>query len=341
MKGALLFTSFLIFFACHDDVYDQGDFFFLTNKNAQMPVNVRGNKGSGVFIVFLHGGPGGSALQKVGLPVFNTLEKEYATVFWDQRSSGSSQGNSPDNLLTLDQFVEDLDKLIDVLQYKYGHPKIFLLGHSWGGCLGTAYLLDSKRQSKISGWMEVDGAHDNPKGDSLSLQWVTDYARLQISQDTDVSFWQYALRWYAENPNFTSNQLEHYAFLERAHGYIHDPTIRRDPLTFPEFSADYLFASPTNIPAEFTNYNHVIKKFIISDIDLTPEMKKITLPSIIYWGKNDGVIPYPMASQALQALGTPDENKSIVTLPTSAHFSFYEEPGLFDETMRGFIEKYK
>lgn len=110
-----------------------------------MPVSVRGNKSSGIFIVFLHGGPGGTALQKIGLPAFDALEESYATVFWDQRGSGSSQGNSSDKLLTLGQFVEDLDKLIDLISYKYDHPKIFLMGHSWGGCLGTAYLLDPVR----------------------------------------------------------------------------------------------------------------------------------------------------------------------------------------------------
>lgn len=341
MKNLILPIWLCILLACQDDPYDDGDFFYLVHKDAQMPVSVRGNKSSGVFILFIHGGPGGTALQKIGLPAFNELEKSYATVFWDQRGSGSSQGNSSDKFLNLDQFVEDLNKLVDLIRYKYDHPKIFLMGHSWGGCLGTAYLIDRVRQTKIRGWIDVDGAHDNPKGDSLSLSWMSDYASDQIAQHNDADFWTYVLDWYSQNPNFTSDQLEHYTFLEKAHGYIHDPALNKDPEKFPEYSFNYLFRSPADVTAALTNYNHVIKKFIISDIDLTSEMKNITLPALIIWGKYDGVIPYPLAQHALNSLGTIELEKSIFTLPNSAHYGYYEEPELFVEGVRSFIEKYK
>ncbi len=338
---ALLLILVLILACCAEDTYREGDFFFLINREARMPVVVRGNKSSGVFILFVHGGPGGTALQKIDLPAFNDLEQSYATVFWDQRASGSSQGNSPDDLLTLPQFVEDLDKLVDLIKFKYGQPQIFLMGHSWGGCLGTAYLADAGRQSKIRGWIEVDGAHSNPKGDSLSGEWVRSYAQQQINANADAEFWSYVLHWYEKNPNFTSNQLEHYAFVEKAFGYIHDPSVRRTPASFPGYTMEYMFNSPADVTMALTNYNHVIKHFIISDIDLTPQMKNITLPSLIIWGQFDGVIPLPMASHALQALGTIAPQKSITVLPNSGHVGFYEEPELFASTVRQFVEQYK
>ncbi len=337
----LIFIGLYLLLSCKEDMYYQGDFFFLVNKQANMPVSVRGNKASGIFILFLHGGPGGTALQKIGLPAFNDLETSYATVFWDQRSSGSSQGNSPTSLLTLDQFVEDLDKLVDLIRYKYNNPRIFLMGHSWGGCLGTAYLANPQHQAKIKGWIEVDGAHNNPTGDQQSLDWMTMYAESAVTNHIDVDFWNYVLSWYARNPNFTSDQLEHYAFLERANGYIHDPSLKKDPVTFPEFSFDYMFNSPADVSMALTNYNHVIKNFIISNIDLTVQMQNITLPSLILWGKYDGVIPVAMASQALNALGTDPAKKSIVELPNSGHVGFYEEPDLFVSAVRGFIETNK
>ena len=337
----LVFIGLCLLLSCHEDMYYQGDFFFLVNKQASMPVSVRGNTSSGIFILFLHGGPGGTALQKMGLPAFNSLESSYATVFWDQRSSGSSQGNSPTSLLTLNQFIEDLDKLVDLIRYKYNNPRIFLMGHSWGGCLGTAYLTDASRQAKIKGWIEVDGAHNNPLADDQSLAWMTSYAQAAVAQNIDVDFWNYVLTWYERNPNFTSDQLEHYAFLERANGYIHDPTLKRDPATFPEFTFDYMFNSPADEAMALTNYNHVIKNFIISDIDLTSQMQNITLPSLILWGKFDGVIPFAMAAQGLNALGTNPSKKSIVELSNSGHVGYYEEPEVFVSAVQGFIELYK
>jgi proline iminopeptidase len=336
-------VSVILFFimSCGDSSTYSGDFFFLENNDAKMPVLVRGNKDSQIFILFIHGGPGGTALQKVGLPAFNDLENSYATVFWDQRASGSSQGNSAESLLTLSQFVEDLDKLVDLISAKYNSPKLFLMGHSWGGCLGTAYLTDPSRQKKIRGWIEVDGAHDNPQGDDLSLKWVTDYAHAQISKQNEVDFWNYVLDWYKKNPNFTSDQLEHYAFVEKAHGYVHDPSVKREPATFPGYSFNYVFNSPADVTMALTNYNNVIKHFIVSDIDLTTQMSNIKLPSLIMWGMNDGIIPFPMAGEALNSLGTISSQKSIVPLPNSGHVGFYEEPVLFAESVRAFIEKYK
>jgi proline iminopeptidase len=341
MKKLSLFLSFIVLLCCGEDPYKEGDFFFLVNKGANMPVTVRGNTASGILIVFIHGGPGGTALQKIGLPAFNALEKNYGTVFWDQRGSGSSQGNSPDKLLTLDQFVEDLDKLIDLLSAKYGAPKIFLMGHSWGGCLGTAYLTDNGRQNKIKGWIEVDGAHNNPLGDDFSFEWMTDFARQAIVSGIEVDFWKYALDWYVKNPNFTSDQLEHYAFLEKANGYVHDPAKKRDPATFPNYSYSYVFNSPADLTQALTNYNHVVKNFIISDIDLTGQMKNITIPSLIIWGKYDGVIPFPMAAQAFNSLGTNSSDKSILELTNSGHEGFYEEPDVFVSGVTNFVETYK
>lgn len=341
MTKAFYITFLLVLGSCADDTFREGDFFFLINRSAKMPVVVRGNKASGVFILFIHGGPGGTALQKMGLPAFNDLENSYATVFWDQRASGSSQGNSPDELLTLDQFVEDLDKLVDLIGYKYNHPKIFLMGHSWGGCLGTAYLTDAGRQGKIKGWIEVDGAHNNPMGDTLSMAWVKSYAQQQIDAHTEPDFWNYVLTWYGRNPDFTSNQLEHYAFVDKANGYIHDPSVKRTPASFPAYSAAYVFNSPADLTMQLTNENHVIRNFVISDIDLTKQMKNITVPVLILWGQFDGVIPVPMASQALNALGTITQEKSITILPNSGHVGFYEEPDLFAATVRQFVEQYR
>lgn len=341
MKNLIFPICLLLLLSCQEDPFYDGDFFFLVNKDAQMPVSVRGNKASKVFVLFLHGGPGGTALQKIGLPAFDELEKSYAIVFWDQRGSGSSQGNSLDKNLTLEQFVEDLDKLVDLIRSKYNSPKIFLMGHSWGGCLGTAYLTETQRQNKIKGWIEIDGAHNNPKADSLSLRWVREHAVSQIAISNNIDFWSYVLNWYVENPNFTSDQIEHYTFVDKANGYIHDPDLKREPEKFPDYSFDYIFRSPANVTASLTNYNHVIKNFIISDIDLSPQMKNITLPSLMVWGMHDGIIPYPMAAHAITSLGTPKSDKSILTLFNSAHIGFYEEPEIFTEGVKTFIENHK
>ncbi|HEX5171855.1 MAG TPA: hypothetical protein VFW11_21900, partial [Cyclobacteriaceae bacterium] len=66
MKKILLLASLGVLLSCQDEPFYDGDFFYLVNKGAQMPVSVRGNKASGIFILFIHGGPGGTSLQKIG-----------------------------------------------------------------------------------------------------------------------------------------------------------------------------------------------------------------------------------------------------------------------------------
>jgi pimeloyl-ACP methyl ester carboxylesterase len=118
-----------------------------------MPVWVRGHKNAQVFILVLHGGPGARATEYIGLPSFNSLEKEYAVVYWDQLGSGNSQGNARPESLTREHFKQDLDKLMELIRVKYKQPSLFLLGHSGGGTLGTLYPVDSQRLNKIKGWI--------------------------------------------------------------------------------------------------------------------------------------------------------------------------------------------
>lgn len=57
--ACLIAVSYLV---NHFRNFYDGDFFYVENNEAQMPVWVRGNENSEVFIIHLHGGPGGSGI---------------------------------------------------------------------------------------------------------------------------------------------------------------------------------------------------------------------------------------------------------------------------------------
>ena len=156
--------------------YHEGDFFYLENNKALMPVWVKGNQESGIFVIFLHGGPGLTSNTYANSTSYKKLQESYAFVFWDQRTSGMAQGNPPKESLTLDQYVEDAEKLIMLIKSKYGVEKVFLIGKSWGGALGTAYLIKQQNQDNIYGWVEIDGAHNLKDGVSLAQEWVKNKA---------------------------------------------------------------------------------------------------------------------------------------------------------------------
>lgn len=167
------------------------DTFILENKGASMNVNVFGNTGSKVFIIIVHGGPGGGSLGYRTSRSIKTMESDYAMVYWDQRLAGASQGGANGNTLTLENYVEDLDKLITVLKYRYGNDlKVFLYGHSWGGFLAPAYLAHQNNQNKIQGWIQASGAADF---DSLSV-WarknLLEKANEELAAARNTKFWE-------------------------------------------------------------------------------------------------------------------------------------------------------
>ena len=86
----VLLTS-ILFSSCEKESFYDGDHFFVKNDGAEMPVYIKGNIESKVFILFVHGGPGGNASLSSFLPVAKELENDYAFAYWDQRASGLSQ----------------------------------------------------------------------------------------------------------------------------------------------------------------------------------------------------------------------------------------------------------
>ena len=94
MKNIIKTLCFFILLAsCQkEELWYEGDYFFLRHKGADMPIWVRGNTQSNIFILHLHGGPGGSSIDEGVEKVYLPLESDYAMVYWDQRGSGASQG---------------------------------------------------------------------------------------------------------------------------------------------------------------------------------------------------------------------------------------------------------
>ena len=275
----LILLSILFLSSCDtqflNNEYEGGDWFYLENAGAVMPVWVRGNTSSDVFVIFLHGGPGGSSLDLAISSAYKNLHKEYAFVYFDQRGSGASQGNAKPESLTVDQFVEDLQKLVHLIRYKYNNPALFLMGHSWGGSLGTAYLLETRSQQYISGWIEINGGHNLVDGIKHSWEWVKTRADEKINDDIDVSYWQNEINWYNNTaPIFgMPSPLErHVKNLQKLNGYFHNSSNEPDIV---------LFSSPLVPFGLLIGSSIVVRELNLETFNLSPEMNKITTPSLI------------------------------------------------------------
>jgi proline iminopeptidase len=97
------------------------------------------------MVIYLHGGPGSD--YRNGLQAKQLIDNGYYVVFYDQRGSGLSKRHDK-NTYSLQLMLDDLTSVINHYRTATGQ-KVFLLGHSWGAMLATAYV--NSYPSRISG----------------------------------------------------------------------------------------------------------------------------------------------------------------------------------------------
>ncbi|WP_346861210.1 alpha/beta hydrolase [uncultured Draconibacterium sp.] len=339
MKTIVLFTLSIIFFvftSCQKEGFYEGDHFFVKNAGAEMPVYVKGNVASGTFIVFLHGGPGGNASLPSFMPVSKELENDYAFAYWDQRGSGLSMGNPDKSTFTVEQFVADLDLVIETIRMRYNNPRIVFYGISWGGALGSAYLSTGNYQEKVDGFICMDSGHNLVEGLPKSVVFVKNYAQQQIDKGVDVDYWIEARDWCATVPDMTvvDNYFKYDAYLTNTNAYRFNPD---QEVEGPEVGALGTMNSYLSL-ALFFNGQYLAERFNILKLNLSDDMERIKIPSLVIWGRHDGVNTIEMGFDAYNSIGRPDfTNKEMVILENSAHEGYMEEQGLFIATFREFV----
>jgi proline-specific peptidase len=99
--------------------------------------------GSGVPLLALHGGPGSTSC---GFSRLETLGEKRPIVRYDQLGSGRSGRPDDPSLWTVDRFVEELH----TVRRRLGLDRMHLLGHSWGGALAAAYVLEKGTDGIVS-----------------------------------------------------------------------------------------------------------------------------------------------------------------------------------------------
>lgn len=100
-------------------------------------ITIRGHSTGKPILLSLAGGPGQSDLPYARV-LWQDLERDFVVVDWDQRGTGKSYpALDPVATLTLEQAVSDTIELSEYLRARFGQPKIYLHGESWGSTLGV------------------------------------------------------------------------------------------------------------------------------------------------------------------------------------------------------------
>ncbi len=328
--------------ACEkEELNDLSDVFYVKHNGAEMPTYVYGNAEKKIFIIVLHGGPGASGLDyRTG--AIKDLEKYYGVVYQDQRNAGQSSGSYRKNDLTVDVMVSDVLALVKVLRHKYGDDcKFVLYGHSWGGTLGTATLL--KDQTPFSIWIESDGGHKLKGMARYQVELMDSIAHSQISMGNSERFWNKVLDKIndVDTANVTDRDLVMLNSLAfKAEDYLLKDDVLAD---YSGLSADIMQLLYQNNKIT-TSVNSVYSGLLLTGmqdiwntIDYTPELNKITIPTLFLWGELDMVLPPELGRQAYNASGA--GVKEFILYHKSAHSPQVNEYSDFAEDIHRFIEE--
>jgi proline iminopeptidase len=106
---------------------------FIDVKGGKVWYRINGT-GTKPALVLLHGGPGSSSY---GLENLKELSNDRPVIFIDQLGCGRSSRITDTSLMTIENYVEQLEQIRTALHLE----NFYLYGHSWGTMLGIDYYI--------------------------------------------------------------------------------------------------------------------------------------------------------------------------------------------------------
>jgi len=332
------------------------DFFWIERANAKMPVWVRGNISSSIFLIYIHGGPGGSGIAQSLFEVspgdgnFNqasslhALESDYAVVYWDQRNAGMSQGTADPNDSRIEDFGEDLALVVRTLRARYPVRHLFLLGASWGHSVALSYmtLIDGWKdnQSKINGYIIYQGNNEADAPFQASKPKIVEVALKHISEGRDVAYWQSALEFYRQKSRLTdpAEFLAHDEYATRAMGVSYPLPAR----AWAAFKASIF--TPLNGWKFYLN-NRSLRRadrfwsWVTTDRTLSTTLARVTIPVMLIYCQRDLLAPPEVGRTIYGKIQTPASQKTMMTLPYSRHGAEGPDVAVMQAGIRRFIAR--
>jgi len=335
----IIFVTLLTIVGCSKTEHRLDEVIHIRHQGADMPAYIHGNFESKTFIVVLHGA-GSFGLSFRDGAFTEVLEENYVVVYWDQRGQGMSQGRygQPDGLVGL--MADDVIALTEVLRHKYGEDiQLFLMGHSWGGALGTTVLLKEDRQHLFSGWISVAGVHDFPLAAGSRRGQLLSIANEQISLGSAVEKWQELHDGVSELDSLAKEDYQptlQYAM--QAMKLLYETEVIQ-----PSVSPEKMYrAMIDNNPVTWmvsNLFNQPVNVALADDYSLSARLPEITLPALLIYGNYDVSVPPVMGRDAYERLGSAE--KELVLFEHSIHHPHDTEPDRFAEEVVRFVEKHR
>jgi pimeloyl-ACP methyl ester carboxylesterase len=295
---------------------------FLRLGGVDQWVLIRGENIANPPLILLHGGPG---MSESGMfRHYNAeLEKSFTVVYWDQRGAGKSFApDIPRSSMNLEQFISDLDELVDYVRKRLGHDKVVVLGHSWGTAFGVLYA--ARFPQKVAAYVGSAQIGDWPAGEAASYA----FARAEAERRGNRRALK-ALREIGAPPYGPAALMTERTWIQRLTGALTWKML----LSTAKMVLTEKESSIFELPTVYRSFRWTLDAMWndVSQLNLMKLAPALKVPVFFFLGRKDHWVPPETSLVYFDALIAP--SKQLVWFEQSGHEMFADQPELFDRSL--------
>jgi len=287
---------------------------------------IRGWDRSNPVLLHLHGGPGSADISIARF--FDTaLIQHFTVVHWDQRGAGKSfSPDIPPESMTREQFVLDIRDLAEMLRQRFGVPRIYLVGHSWGSEIGA--LAASRYPELFHAYVGVAQVVEESEQERISYQFVLDEAREAGNQKAIRELERIGPPPYDGVPELLVQRrwLERFGGVSRSEETEMRALIKR-ALSSPDYS---LCDAVRFFRGQSFSSGHMWRESL--GTNLFEQAPRIEVPVYFFTGRYDYNSPFEEAERYYRALDAP-RGKHFIWFENAAHMIPYEAPDEYADAL--------
>ena len=289
-------------------------------------VMIRGKSVTNPPLIFLHGGPGWSEtwlFRRFNSP----LEDRFTAVYWDQRGAGKSYDRTLSrSSMTVEQFISDLDELVDQVRERLEKPRVAIFAHSWGSALGVLYA--ARFPKKVDAYVGSGQIGDWPASESASYELALAEAQRLGNRTAERKLRAIGPPPYGADAVFTER-----IWSLRLSGGMSPRVMWGMAKTVLGGKESSLIELPSTWRAFHFSMEAMWPE--VSHLNLVELVPALAMPVFFLLGRNDPWVPPETSVAYFDALSAPA--KKLVWFERSGHEPFVDEPDQFNATMTDLV----
>lgn len=261
-------------------------------------------------VLLLHGGPGSASF---GFDPLREMGYDGPIIFWDQLGCGRSEALTDTTLMTLENFVDQTERL----RRHLGLEDFVLYGHSWGTMLGIDYYLRYPEEVKAIVFSSPLFSTD---------RWIADADTLIATLPDSI---KQTIRLYEstgeyDHPDYlAATEIYYSQFVTRKER----PKVDRSHLNLNSGSAIYQYMWG---PSEFNSTG------TLRDFDRLDDLSAITVPTLLVCGEFDEARP-----ETIRYYSSLIPGSKVEIIPDAAHSTLNDNQEAMLNVIREFLETLK